>query len=92
MSKFVEAVNSNGEKQRVPRAWLEDGHPFAGDFRLSPSQRQAGERTETPSETWTVPQLREHAEQVGIDLTGITTKADVLSAINDAAPSAVQEG
>ena len=92
MSKFVDAVNKNGEKQRVPRSWLEDGHPFAGDFRLTASQRQREERTETPSENWTVPQLREHAERVGIDLTGATTKADVLSAINDAATSGGGQG
>lgn len=92
MSAFVTAVNKNGVEQRIPRAWLDDESPFAGDFRLSASQRQREERTKTPSENWTVPQLREHAEQAGDDLTGVTTKADVLSAINDAAPSADLEG
>ena len=92
MPKFVTRANANGEMQRIPAAWTEDGHPFADQFRTTPSQRQREERTETPSENWTVPQLREHAERVGIDLTGATTKADVLSAINDAAPSADLEG
>lgn len=52
MPKFVLAVNSRGEKQRVPAAWLEDGSPFASDFKLPPSRRGAsksnsGEKSDT---------------------------------------------
>ena len=41
MSKFVEAVNANGEKQFIPAAWLEEGHRFAGQFRKTPSAKAA---------------------------------------------------
>ena len=45
-SGFTEAVNAAGEKQLVPRAWLEPGHRFAGQFRLPPSAaRRAGTKT-----------------------------------------------
>ena len=51
MPKFVLAVNSRGEKQRVPAAWLEDGSPFASDFKLPPSRRasksNSGEKSDT---------------------------------------------
>lgn len=90
-SDFTEAVNANGVKQIVPKAWLEDGSPFHGQFRLTARAQQRAERSETPSENWTVPQLREHAERVGIDLTGTTTKADVLSAINGAQRGAEED-
>lgn len=35
MSRFVEAVNSRGEKQRIPAHWL--GAPLGKGFRLPPS-------------------------------------------------------
>lgn len=35
--QFTEAVNRNGIKQVIPKSWLEDGSPFAGQFRLPPS-------------------------------------------------------
>lgn len=84
-SKFIRARNSNGVIQRVPRRWLEDGSPFAGDFTLTPSVKQAEERSSDPDETWTLRQLRDHAEQAHVDLAGATTKADVLSAIHERA-------
>lgn len=37
MSQFIEAVNKRGEKQRIPAAWLEEGSPFAKQFKLPPS-------------------------------------------------------
>ena len=84
MSDFTHARNSRGEIQRVPRRWLDDGHPFAGQFTQTPSAKQEEERSSDPDESWTVPQLRDHAKRVGIDLTGTTTKADTLSAIGRA--------
>lgn len=84
-SRFTQARNSRGEVQRVPRAWLEDGSPFAGQFTQTPSARQVEERSSDPDETWTVQQLRAHAEQVGLDLAGRTTKADIVSAFHDRA-------
>lgn len=88
---FVEAVNANGAKQLVPGAWLAEGHPFAAQFRLTPSARQRAERTTEPSDSWTVAQLRDFADQAHIDLTGITTKADVLSAIDSAQRGAEED-
>lgn len=82
MPTFTEAVNARGEKQIVPTAWLEEGHPFADQFRLAPSDRQRAERTPEPSENWTVPQLRDYADAQGIDLTGLTVKADILGAFS----------
>lgn len=81
-SKFVTVLNRNGEKQRIPREWVAEGHVFADQFTHTPQQRQMAQRSETPDATWTVAQLRGHAEKVGVDLTGITTKADIVSAIN----------
>lgn len=79
---FVERVNANGDKQLIPRAWSEPGHRFADQFRQSPSQRQREERTVDPSMNWTEKQLRAHAESAQIDLAGVTTKADIVAAIN----------
>lgn len=84
-SKFVRAYNRNGVIQRIPRAWLDADSPFAGDFTMTPSARQVEERSATPDETWTVRQLRDYAEQIHVDLTGATTKVDVLSAIHERA-------
>lgn len=39
MSEFIEAVNSNGAKQTIPQHWLEEGGPFADQFRLPPSAK-----------------------------------------------------
>ena len=82
MSDFTHARNSRGEIQRVPRRWLDDGHPFAGQFTQTPSAKQEEGRSSDPDESWTVPQLRHEAERVGIDLTGLTKKPDILSAIS----------
>ena len=76
MSEFITAVNANGEKQRIPSHWLEDGSRFAKNFRLPPSQR-AGE----PSLDWTKNDLIAHAEERHVDLDGATTKADILARI-----------
>lgn len=38
---FIEAVNSRGEKQRIPAHWLDEGSPFAADFKLPPSAKAA---------------------------------------------------
>jgi hypothetical protein len=90
MSEFREVVAvATGEKQTVPIHWLEDGSPFADQFTQAPSDKQLEERSETPDTTWTAKQLRAHAEQVGIDLAGASTKADILSALN--APKSGEE-
>lgn len=87
---FVERVNANGDKQLIPEAWTQEGHPFASQFTLSPSARQRAERTPEPSENWTVAQLRDFADRSRIDLTGATTKAEIVSAI-DSARSGAEE-
>lgn len=90
-SLFTHARNSHGVIQRIPRAWLEDGSPFASQFTVTPSIRQREERSETPDETWTQKQLRAEAERVGADLSGLTTKAEFASAINHTAHGAEKE-
>lgn len=83
-SKFTRARDVNGRVRRVPKAWLEEGHVFFGQYTQTPSAKQEEERSSTPDESWTLAQLRQHAGQVGADPTG-RTKADVLSAIHDRA-------
>lgn len=48
MSEFVEAVNKNGVKQTIPKHWLEDGGPFADQFRLPPSAKPEPEQPAKP--------------------------------------------
>lgn len=89
---FVEAVAvSTGQKQMVPAHWLDEDSPFVDQFTQTPSAKQLEARSETPDDTWTVKQLREHATQAGIDLAGANTKADVLSALNDAPKSGEED-
>lgn len=73
MSQFIEAVNANGVKQRIPAEWLEEGHPFAAQFSLPPSA--------VPSAKWTVAALRDYATAHDIDLGDASSKADILAAI-----------
>lgn len=82
---FVERVSvTTGNKEYIPEAWTQEGHPFYGQFRQSASQRQLEDRTPQPSTNWTIPQLRDYAERAEVDLTGSTTKADILAAISAA--------
>ena len=72
--EFVTAVNSNGDKQDIPRRWLD--HPVLGKgFRLPASA--------TPSLSWTRDQLDAHATDHGINPAEHSTKADLLDAINN---------
>lgn len=83
---FVTAVNMNGEKQPIPRHWLD--HPVLGrGFRVAPSQAEVDRVAAGPSEDWTVRQLEEHAVAHGIDTTGARTKAELLDAITTQTPS-----
>ena len=80
--KFVMAVNANGDKQYIPRAWLD--HPTLGKgFTLAPSQAEADRVAEGPSESWTRQQLINYAEVHGIDVASASRKADVLAAVLD---------
>lgn len=75
MAKFVTAYDTRtGEElpHPVPKSWLDKG-TFA---HLSATKPPV-----TPDESWTVAQLRAHAETHGIDLAGATTKADILTAV-----------
>lgn len=48
MSDFVTVVNANGEKQRIPRRWLD--HPVLGrGFRMPPSAKPKATTTRKPS-------------------------------------------
>lgn len=84
MPAFIEAVNANGEKQMIPDTWLEEGSPFADQFRLAPSDRQRAERTPEPSDNWTIAQLRDEAAVRGVDLTGLAKKPDLVAAFTAA--------
>lgn len=83
---FVEAyAKSTGVKQLVPEHWLD--HPVLGaDFALTPSaQARADEQPEgNPSTAWTRKQLDAHAATLGIDTTGLPSKAAAFDAITDA--------
>lgn len=50
-TKFIEAVNKNGVKQIIPRVWMEDGSPFAGQFRLTRRADKAAEDKATKQES-----------------------------------------
>lgn len=64
----------NGEAVRIPADWLE--HPILGiPYSATPPLDGA------PIEERTVPALRELAADRGIDLTGLTRKADLVAAI-----------
>lgn len=77
---FVTAVNSRGEKQQIPRRWVD--HPVLGvGFTVAPSQANVDLLAAGPDETWTRAQLDDYAEAHGVDTTGASTKGDVLDAI-----------
>ena len=79
MTEFVTAVNSRGEKQRIPAHWLD--HPvLAKGFRLPPSALAE------PSMSWTREELDAHASALGVDPAPYATKADLLSAIETTLP------
>jgi len=81
--KFIHAVNSAGKKQRIPRAWL--NHPVLGKpFRLTAALATEARLAGGPGEDWKVPELKDYADEHGIDRTGLTSKADLLAAINEA--------
>lgn len=70
---------SDGARVQIPEHWLthpELGVPYSRTEVTAPVPAPM-----VPDESRTVPQLRAHAERNGIDLTGATTKAEVLSAV-----------
>lgn len=93
-SEFVDVYSTvNGQKQRVPRIWLDD--PVLGrDIRRTPSQRELdGDLPPRPAGDAKAKEIAEYAEAVGLDLSGIKTNADKLVAIEKAfGPAPVQEG
>jgi hypothetical protein len=90
---FVDVYSlTTKQKQRVPRAWLDD--PVLGrDFRKTPSQRELdGELPPRPPGDAKGQEIAEFAEAAGIDLSGIKKNDDKLVAIEQAMGSAaVQE-
>lgn len=71
--RFVTAVNTRGEKQTIPAHWLD--HPVLGRGFRRPASA-------TPSMSWNRQQLDAHATGLGIDVAAMSTKAEVLDAIN----------
>lgn len=81
--QFVTAVNSNGDKQEIPRHWLD--HPVLGKgFRLPASAN--------PSLSWTREQLDAYATGHGINPVEHSTKAGLLDAINNPQPPSLNPG
>lgn len=93
-SKFTKARDVNGHVRRVPRAWLEEGSPFFGQYTQTPSAKQAEGRSDVPDGSWTVAQLRQYVDGQGITVPASAPKADYLSAITERASGASdsQEG
>lgn len=80
-------AKSTGLKQTIPEHWLD--HPVLGkDFELTPTGKAQQAQAEGPSLDWTLAQLTEHADDHGVDRTGLRSKADVLSAIEAHAAAA----
>lgn len=82
MAKMVTAYDTRtGEAlpNPVPQSWLDQGMFPHLSARKPPAQ---------PDDTWTVAQLRSHAERHGIDLTGATNKAEILTAVTQPAQEA----
>ncbi len=65
-----------------------------GGVNFTESAPEPIDETETPLENKTVAELKDMAGELGIDLTGITKKADILAAIQavDEQKSAEAEG
>ena len=78
MAKVKVLVEATGRTQHVPEHFL--SHPTLGKGLKWVERKPA---TDTPSEDWTLAQLRDYASDPdnGVDLAGARTKADVLSAI-----------
>lgn len=93
MDEFVDVtVKATGALQRVPRIWLDD--PILGrHFERTATQRALdGEPEARPDKSWTGAHLKEFAASLGVDLTGVDRKADMLAAVtnvlDDVAPVA----
>lgn len=87
--QMIEAYDTNTGKKldrRVPAGWL-DIFPHLSP---TPSAKAAG-RSATPSEDWTVKDLRAFADDHDIDLTGANTKAEILGVLA-ATPQLVAAG
>jgi hypothetical protein len=85
MSDFVEVVSrTTGERQTVPAHFLEN--PILGrDFEpyVPETPEQVALRTQQIAElaSRTIPQLEGYAAANGVDLTGLTRKADIVDAV-----------
>lgn len=78
---FVEATSkTTGQKQTIPGSWI--GDPVLGaDFELSPAAKATLLPPGQPEESWLKEQIQTYAETHGVDLTGTSTKAEMVSAI-----------
>lgn len=79
---FAEAYSlSTGRRQQVPRHWI--GDPVLGlDFALTPAQRELdGDLGVRPAQDWTVKEIDDYAERVGVDVSKAKTKDKKLAAI-----------
>jgi hypothetical protein len=81
MSEFVDAYDTRtGRIGRVPRDFI--GDPIVGKFlKLTPLQKALDEGVDVPDEDATVADLKDFAETVDIDLTGLTVKGDIAETV-----------
>jgi hypothetical protein len=77
---FTEVVDkTTGIKQSVPTGWLD--HPILGrNLELPPSVLAT---SEVPNESWRKALIEDFAAEHGIDLTGATTKAEMVARIGE---------
>jgi hypothetical protein len=82
MDDFIEVYAvATGRKQRVPRHFLDDPMLGAG-IRKTPSQRELdGELGPRPTEETLVKDIDAWAEDADVDLSGLSTKTEKLTAV-----------
>lgn len=81
----IQVADARGRKVWVPEHWM--AHPvLSRGFKSLPSTRTREvpqpDGDPLPDESWSHAQLDEYAAGKGIDLTGATTKAEKISAMN----------
>ena len=82
MAEFVDAYSkSTGRKHRVPAHFF-DIQSLSRNLSKTPTQKARENASETPSDVWTVAELKQYAVDHDIDLAGATVKADILTAIH----------
>lgn len=89
MPDFINVTNTHGDTQRIPDNWLD---LFPGQFTVPDDEPTSSDLPEgDPTKDWTIAQLEAYARDHGVDVTGAKKKADLLTAIEQAADAAPQD-